>query len=479
MSDVVFINSPMLLYKNEAEKVQFKNHGGDEKSYYPLGLLYISSYLKSHRHTVKIIDVAAEGKTLIDILKIIKIENPKLIGISSMTTSIMSAVKLAQNIKDNYGDSFQVGLGGVHLCCDPSFIKRFPIFDFGVSGEGEKTFEELLLRAKKGERIKGLIQGETIENLDSLPFPARDLIRSDIYLREEQMNFEVPAAGILGSRGCPFSCSFCCIPAIGHKVRIRSPKNVVDEMEQVYDQCRGSYSFVDDCFILNKARILEFCQEIIDRKMKVKFVGSTRANTLDEEVVRALKRAGCTDLYFGVESGNERIRNQVIKKKVTDQQIVEAVRLCRKYMILSNLFLMVGFPTETKEEMMDTVRIGKKVKADMIGIHSTIPFPGTEIFRYAVDHKMIPNDIADKYARGELGSGFRNVWPLFIPENLTLKDLTDIKKKTYMTFYLDIMWWIRRVRTWLQVSGKFKEDLKLFKIALHVFRTGGTKGQLS
>src|SRR3989339_2287756 len=101
MSDVVFINSPMLLYKNEAEKVQFKNHGGDEKSYYPLGLLYISSYLKSHRHTVKIIDVAAEDKTLVDILKIIKIENPKLIGISSMTTSIMAAVKLAQNIKDN------------------------------------------------------------------------------------------------------------------------------------------------------------------------------------------------------------------------------------------------------------------------------------------------------------------------------------------------------------------------------------------
>lgn len=479
MSDVVFINSPMLLYKNEAEKLQFKNHGGDEKSYYPLGLLYIASYLKSHGHTVKIIDVAAEGKTLIDILKIIKTENPKLIGISSMTTSIMSAVKLAQNIKDIYGDSFQIGLGGIHLCCDPSFISRFPIFDFGVAGEGEKTFEELLRRAKKGERIEGLIQGETIEDLNSLPFPARDLIQSDIYLREEQMNFEVPAAGILGSRGCPFSCSFCCIPAIGHKVRIRSPKNVVDEMAEVYDQCRGAYSFVDDCFILKKPRILEFCQEIIDRKMKVKFIGSTRANTLDEEVVRALKRAGCTDLYFGVESGNERIRNQVIKKKVTDQQIAEAVRLCRKYMILSNLFLMVGFPTETKEEMMDTVRIGRKVKADMIGIHTTIPFPGTEIFRYAVSHKMIPSDIADKYARGELGSGFRNVWPLFVPENLSLGDLISIKKKAYLTFYLDIMWWIRRVRTWLQVSGKFKEDLKLFKIALHVFRTGGTKGQLS
>lgn len=479
MSDVVFIQSPLLLYKDEDEKARFRSHGGDEKSICPLGILYLSAYLKKYGHTVRIVDVAAEGKTLMDILEIVKAENPKLIGISSMTTSIMSAVKLAERIKERFGDKFQIGLGGVHICCDPTFINRFPVFDFGVSGEGEKTFEELVRRVKKGEKIRGVIQGEMIEDLDALPFPSREMIKPDIYLREEQMNFEVPAAGILGSRGCPFSCAFCCIPAIGHKVRIRSPKNVVDEMEQVYDQCRGAYSFVDDCFILNKARILEFCQEIIDRKMKVKFIGSTRANTLDREIVKALSRAGCTDLYFGVESGNERVRNQVLKKNISDKQIAGAIRLCREYRIMTNLFLMVGFPTETKNEMLDTVRIGKKVKADIIGIHITIPFPGTEIFRYAIDHKMIPPDIVDKYARGELGSGFRNAWPLFVPENCTLDDLINIKKKAYMSFYLDLMWWIRRVRTWFQVSGKFKEDLKLFKIALHVFRTGGTKGQLS
>ncbi|MFH0738948.1 MAG: radical SAM protein [Candidatus Omnitrophota bacterium] len=479
MSDVVFIHSPMLLYKNEDEKARFRSHGGDEKSYYPLGILYIASYLKKYGHTARVIDVAAQGRTLVDILEIIKAENPKIIGISSMTTSIMSAVKLAESIKEKFGDKFQIGLGGVHLCVDPEFVNRFPVFDFGLSGEGEKTFEELVRKAKKGERIKGLIQGEMIEDLDTLPFPARDMVETGIYLREEQMNFEVPAAGILGSRGCPFLCAFCCIPAIGHKVRIRSPKNVVDEMEQVYDQCRGSYSFVDDCFILNKSRILEFCQEIIDRKIKVKFIGSTRASTLDEEIAMALHRAGCTDLYFGVESGNERVRNQVIKKKVSDKQIADAILLCRKYRIMTNLFLMVGFPTETKSEMLDTAKIGKKVKADIIGIHITIPFPGTEVFRYAVDHKMIPSDIVDKYARGQLGSGFRGVWPLFVPEGCTLRDLINIKKKAYMSFYLDVMWWMRRIRTWFLIRGKFKEDLKLFKIALHVFRTGGTKGQLS
>lgn len=479
MSDVVFINSPMLLYKNEDEKARFRSHGGDEKSIYPLGILYISSYLMKYGHTVRVIDVAAEGRTLVDILQIIKSENPEIIGISSMTTSIMSAVKLAECIKGRFGDKFQIGLGGVHLCCDPTFINRFPVFDFGVSGEGEKTFEELVRRAKKDEKIRGLIQGEMIKDLDALPFPATDMIKTGIYLREEQMNFEVPAAGILGSRGCPFFCAFCCIPTIGHKVRIRSPQNVVDEMEQVYDQCRGSYSFVDDCFILNKSRILEFCQEIVDRKMKVKFIGSTRANTLDREIVKALSEAGCTDLYFGVESGSERVRNQIIKKNLSDKQIADAIRLCREYRIMTNLFLMVGFPTETRNEMMETARIGKKVKADIIGVHITIPFPGTEIFRYAIDHKMIPSDIVDKYARGEMGRGFRGVWPLFVPENFTLADLINIKRKAYMSFYLDIRWWLRRIRIWFLIRSKFKEDLKLFKIALHVFRTGGTKGQLS
>jgi radical SAM superfamily enzyme YgiQ (UPF0313 family) len=330
-----------------------------------------------------------------------------------------------------------------------------------------------------GERIKGTIKGALIQNLDELPFLARHLINPAIYLREEQMKFEVPAAPILGSRGCPYRCSFCCIPAIGGKVRLRSPKNIVDEMEAVYDQCRGTYAFIDDCLTLVRSHTLALCQEIIDRKLAAKWIGSTRATALDKEVVKTLKRAGCTDIYLGVESGNERIRNEVIKKKVTDSQIAEAVRLCRKYKVMTNLFLMVGFPTETRKEMLDTVNIGNKVKADIVGIHITMPLPGSEIFRYAVNNRMISADIIDRYARGEMGKGFRGIWPLFIPEGFTLRDLVDIKRKTYMKFYSNPMWWFRRLRVWLSIEGKFKDDLKLFKIAFHVLRTGGTKGQLS
>ena len=479
MSDVLLIHAPIILYRDKSEIEQFRWHGGDERSYQPFGILYLAACLEKASHSVTIMDVAPEGKTLEDILLEIDMIKPKVIGISSMTTSIPSAVALAQSIKQKYGNSIPVGLGGVHLCCDPTFLERFKMFDFGVVGEGEKTFINIVGRIKKGERISGTFQGEITEDLGDIPFPARHLMNSKIYLREEQLKFEVPAAGIMGSRGCPYHCSFCCIPSIGRRVRIRSAKNVIDEMESIYDTCRGFYSFVDDCFTISKEHTLSFCQEIINRKLDAKWIISTRANTMDEEVAKALARAGCTDVYFGVESGNERVRNEVIKKQVTDKQIARAIAVCKKERILTNLFLMVGFPGETKKEMMDTTRIGNKMGADMIGIHITMPLPGTEIFNYCVKNKIIHEDIIDRYARGEMGRGFRDVWPLFVPEGYTLKDLIDIKKKTYMNFYLSPAWILRRIKTWFLIPNKFKEDIKLFKIALHVFATGGTKGQLS
>ncbi|MBI5873610.1 MAG: B12-binding domain-containing radical SAM protein [Candidatus Omnitrophica bacterium] len=479
MIDVLFIHSPMILYKDQADAAHFKAHGGDEKSLYPLGILYIAACLEKKGHSVKVIDVAAENKTLEDILSSIALEKPRIIGISSMTTSIHSAVSLAKSIRSRFGNDILIGLGGVHMCCDPTFLKRMPYFDFGITGEAEKTFVEVVEKVKEGKKVQGVILGEAYEDLDDIPFPARHLINAGIYKRDEQMKFEVPTAGILGSRGCPYGCSFCCIPAIGQKVRLRSAKNIVDEMESVYDLCQGQYNFNDDCMTLSKKHTLEFCQELIERKLKMRWIASTRANALDEEMVRALKRAGCTDLYFGVESGSEKIRNSVIKKKVTDEQIAKAVALCRKHRILSNLFLMVGFPGETKEDMLKTVHIGTKVKADVVGIHITMPLPGTEIFEYAVKKSMLPADIIDRYARGEMGRGFRDVWPLFVPEGFTLQDLIDIKIKTYRSFYINFFWILRRIRTWFILPKKFKDDLKLFKIAIYVFVKGGTKGQLS
>jgi len=468
-NDVLLINSPIILYKDKADKLRFKDHGGDETSYYPLNILYLASYLESKGHSVKVMDISAQGLNLWEVISLAITQNPRIIGISAMTTGIQSAITLAKSLKE-YLPETVIGLGGVHITSDPTFIDRYPFFDFCVIGEGEITLEKIVSKVKKGEKIDRVNIGEQVEDLDSLPFPARHLIDYSIYKRKEQLKFEVPAAGILASRGCPFDCIFCAIPARGKKVRYRSAKNIVDEMEVVYGQCNGQYSFVDDCFTASYSRTKELCEEIIRRGLRCRWIASTRADRLTPELGELLRRAGCRELYFGVESGSDKIRNEVVGKHLSEESIKKAVKICKESKIISNLFLMVGFPRETKQDLNETIRIGNRVGADAIGVHITMPMPGSKIYSMA-------NVDLDGYING--ARGFRGIYPLYIPDGLTLKDLENAKKSAYRRFYFNPAWMLRRIRIWLTIKGRFKEDLKLFKLIPQVFLKGQTRGQLS
>jgi anaerobic magnesium-protoporphyrin IX monomethyl ester cyclase len=480
MADVVLINSPMVL--NEGSKDYFISEG-DEKSNYPMGLLYIAAYLEKNNFSVRVLDVTAAGLTLDNILDIIEKESPCFIGISSMTPGIRSAVVIAQKLRNKFKDSITIGLGGSHVNCDQNFIKRFPLFDLSVIGESEQAVVDIVKKLKQREKVTGIIYAEAINDLDLIPPPARHLININDYFRDEQrLKGKKPVATMLSSRGCPYKCCFCSIPIIKHKVRYRSPKNIVDEMESVYESCDGHYSFVDDALTLNKKNTILLCQEIINRKLKVQWCAMTRANLIDEEVAKFLSLAGCNDLFFGVESGSEKIRNEVIKKQVSNRQITEAIRLCRRYGIHTNIFLMVGFPKETWSDLKETINIGSRVKADLIGIRISIPFPGTGIFNYGQKEGLIPKTITDDYASGKLSQdkkSFKDVWPLFIPKNLTLSDLIKAKKMAYLRFYLNPFWIIRRVKLWIRNRERFIDDLELFRVAPHAFLKGKTKGAMS
>ena len=475
MVDVVLINAPMILYETEEEKDFYSTHGGDEVSHYPLNLLYIASNLIKHGHSVKVIDVLAQGKILPEVVEEVKNLQPKVIGISAMTTSIQSAYILCKTLKG----IAPIGIGGVHIAVDPEFIDRYPVFDFCVVGEGEITFEKIVSDIKNNKSIKKKYIGEAVKNLDDLPFPARHLIDTKIYRREEMSDYEIPSAGIFTSRGCPYNCLFCSIPGLKQKVRFRTAKNVADEMESIYKQCAGNYCFNDDCFTLNKKRVIELCKEIVKRGLKTKWIVATRADRVDDEMVGWMKKGGCTELYFGVESGSKRIRNKVIGKNLKEETIKHAISLCKKHNILSNIYLMMGFPTETKEDLKETVKIGQRVKADVIGIHITRPFPGSDIFKQAISEGIIKETMIDDFIQCKNGKGIRNNYPLYIPKGLTYDDIIAAKKSAYRRFYLHPMTILRRIRIWLKIPGRFKEDLKLFKIAPHVLLTGGTKGQLS
>jgi len=221
-------------------------------------------------------------------------------------------------------------------------------------------------------------------------------------------------------------------------------------------------------------------QEIITRKLKIEFMASTRANCIDEEMMKMLKRMGCRNLCFGVESGSERIRNEVIGKKVSDQDIIKSVALCRKYGITASLFLMAGLPTETKEDMKATVEIGSRVKADYIGVHQTTPYPNSRIYQQAIKEGKIPGTLLDQWASGVRGRDFRKSWMFYIPDGFTQKDMIDYKRRVYLRFYFDPGWMVRKLWYWLRHPKRFiQEDLKLFKLIPQIIRLGGTKGQFS
>jgi len=425
MTDVLLIYPPVS-YTAEFQQIK------DDLilDYPPLGFLYIASALVEKGFKVKVIDTVK----IIDLKKtisFIKKEKPKVIGLSALTSNIRGAYQLAVEIKKNFGKEIQIGLGGHHLSSDSEVIKRFPVFDFGVTGEGEITFAKLvedIIRKKK--RVKGLFIGETPRDLDKLPLPARYLVNFSLYK-------DLWANNLITSRGCPYHCFFCSRPAVSKLCRFRSPKLIVEEMFAIRKITgKNQFVFLDDTINLNRNHLLKLCRAIIESGLKPSWSAQARLNLIDEELVRQMAKAGCNKLMFGVESGNSRIRNKIIHKEITDTQIKKGFALCRRYKIEPDAFLMLGFPTESKKEMEDTVNFGQKYQPNMIGVHLTLPLPGSLLWEELVNKDPQFKKVIDNYIKGELGEGFRNNWPKYIPKGLSLEDLTSARNQAQRRFYL-------------------------------------------
>jgi len=474
MTQVLLVNAPIFLSRKE-EPIEY------ELSHHPpLGLLYIASYLRKYGISVKMCDVPARRFHLEDIIDEIKGEEPLLVGLSALSSGIRTTVEIAKEIKKVFGSAPKVGLGGAHVSVDPTFTQRFPYFDFAVIGEGEKTMLKITRDIIAGKKVSGIYEGEMSENLNEYPFPARDLIDiGDYFYAKERLRGEPPTAMMIATRGCPYRCNFCSRPNYLRKFRTRSAENIVDEMEEIYQDYPGGFSFEDDTFTLNKKLIHEFCEELIKRKLKVRWKAMTRADAVDEELLGHMRQAGCDDLFFGVEAGNERIRTEIIGKKVRDEVIFKTIELCRKHDIHTNILLMLGFPTETEKEIKDTINFASRARADLMGVRVTIIMPGSRLFEEAKREGIITEDVIDKYTRGELGRGYKNVWPLYIPKGLTREKLFEARKKTYRRFYLDPAWILRRIFLYLRSWRRLKEDIKLIRIGIYTLIHGTTRRAMS
>lgn len=353
---------------------------------YPLGLSYIQSYLESKNHEVRYLDLLLvkfyESKEFLT--NQINSFHPDVIGFSMLTDNHVTTYKMIEYIHETYPE-IKIVVGGIHATIMyEQLINKYP-YIIVVIGDGEITFGEIL-EDRPLNSIKGIVfysNGKIIKtenrelcDLDSLPFPSHG-------------NPERTRVNIITSRGCPFSCSFCVLNPNARRIqRMRSVKNVVDEIESVakkYPNLKSIY-FLDDAFLTNNKRAIEICDEIIKRGLNyIEFQCQARFKPFHKEIIPYLEKANFTALYFGLETANETML-KACHKSFKQQDVIDTITLLKDSKIKVNTFLIVGLPGETKETIIETAEFVQELqKIKYIMYYDYNPailmvFPGTEIY---------------------------------------------------------------------------------------------------
>lgn len=400
----------------------------------PLGLAYIAAVLREDGHVINIIDLNF-GMDWKQFEKELIKAKPDAVGVTCMTTMANNALKVAERVKRNL--NCPVILGGPHPTIMPESILYNENVDYVVEGEGEITIRELIQNLEEHKNVKtvsgiwykknGIIKRTTprqfIENLDQIPFPARDLLSKEY--------FRYGYAYIITSRGCPFNCSFC-QPTLrrlfGPKVRFRSPSNVVDEMEYLKKSMKIRHvKFEDDTFTINRRRLIELCTEMKKRNVNITWDCNGRVGTVSEDLLLRMKEAGCVKMAFGVESGSQEILD-TLNKGITVQEIKNDFRLCKDVGIRTHAYLMVGSPGETEKTIMETASLINEIEPDEMFISITTPLPMTKLYEDMIGRGMIT---AKKWEDFDYSKKC-----LIKLENLTPDELLEIRRSITRNFWL-------------------------------------------
>jgi len=356
----------------------------------PLGLGYIASYLRQYGISVGLTDCTFLSPK--EALERVKNFTPDVIGIYSMFTMKRVALGMAKLLKD---DCDMLVAGGPLPTLRP---EDFSVdFDAVAIGEGEETMRELVCAVEECRSlltVKGIVYKETkngetktvytpprkfIEDLDTLPFPARDLFDNQSYKDHYSKNFGYTTTSLMTSRGCPFICDFCSRAVFGNRIRIRSAANIADEMEAVKALGYERIWFADDCFTLEKNRLLQICDEITRRRIQMDWECLSRVDTISKETASKMRQAGCVRVFFGIESGNDSVL-ALMKKQITTQQAKKAVLTTECTGLQTGTFFIVGYPGETDETILDTLKFASSLPVDYLSFTLPYPIPGTHLY---------------------------------------------------------------------------------------------------
>lgn len=444
--------------------------------YPPLGLMYLAAYLKQNSsHQVEILDCPDEKITPEEIENKVRGFQPDLVGITTLTFTLLDVLVVAQRIK-SLDPNIHICLGGSHPFLFPQETISFPFVDSLVLGEGENTFLGLIdCLGKKSDwkEIKGLVwkdkSGE-VNNTDmadlnpdpdSFPFPDR---RATPYKRY----FSVMSKGslmttMITSRGCPYSCIFCGRPHLGKKFRARSPQNVVAELRECLGLGIKEFMIFDDIFTLDRQRVLAICNLIIEQGLNISYAIRSRVDTVDKYVLEALKKSGCQRISYGIESGNDNILKN-LKKGITKKQALEAVKMTRDLGITVLADFMLGSPGEKRDHILETIDFALALNPDFAQFTITTPFPGTELYEKGLGLGLLKEDYWQKFAQDPSPNFITPVWE----ENLSREELLELFQLAHKRFYLRPRYIFKRLyktTSLKELTGAIKAGKKVFSLS--------------
>jgi len=442
-----------------------------------LGLLYVAGYLREYGgYQPVIIDALADGLDDSDVIKMLLADPPDIVGFSVLTFNLLDCLDIARQIKAVLPD-VKICFGGFHPSIYPQETLNFQEVDYIVFGEGEITFNELVITLEQYddaeldaalENIEGIgwkaqesrkthinQPRKAVANLDLLSLPAHDLIDLDKYT--VVLANDAKVASIQTSRGCPSKCTFCDIRLT--RYRYRSARNILSEIELLKSKGITEFFIIDDTFTINRKRVFELCHLLIDEQVNIKFKISSRIDRVDFEMLSLLNQAGCYRIHYGIETGSQRLLDY-LQKEITVDQIRQVVADTKRAGIEIFAYMMVGIPTESEEDINKSIALVADLKPDHVNYSICTPFPKTVLYEQFINQNLGEEDYWQLFAsKPDPDFKIRTMNSFFSEE-----ELRGIQDRALRSFYSSpaiIFREILKTRSFKQLLTKAKTGFRL------------------
>ncbi len=441
-----------------------------------LGLGYLAAVAQERGNVVKIIDCSIVLRSPEEIADTVREFNPEIIGITATTPTFSNAVYIASVLREALPKAVFI-CGGPHATASPEDSIKTGVFDFLVLGEGEETFLELICRigAKQGyaaSDISGIVFRDNgkivfgprrlrIANLDSLPFPARHLFPPPRFYSPTPASYRrLPLAVLMTSRGCPSNCTFCDRAVFGEQFRQRSVTNIMAEVEEVISRYGAKeIRFFDDTFTANAEFVKDICAGIKRLKPRIPWTCLTKVNAVNFEMLAMMRDAGCWQVLFGLESGDDQVLRHLGKNNTVIQN-KEAVLLAKKAGLSVRADFLVGSPWETRETFRKTIEFAKSLPLDFAHFNKFVPYPGTKIH-----NDLVANGRHFDFDKGSYINNHSDF--VYFPEKINKQEYAEFLNSAYKEFYLRPGYILRKtfsLRTASELMGQIKGLLSILSL---------------